>query len=360
MRAMSLLTFGGLWLLGSVAWGQATTTPPASGAQATKASPAATITRPVALAEWCELPDTGEVPFAPAENELQVPEHFRLESHRFEFETKVLRKANRVRAARVKFPSAVTTEVPENNSVHGVYFQPAGEGPYPACVVLHILGGDFLLAEAVANHLASNGVAALFMKMPYYGERRGKQSPRRMISEDPYQTVEGMTQAVLDIRRASAWLAHRPEVDRERLGITGISLGGIMSALGAEGEPRLRNVGIVLGGGNFAQVVWNNDTRQAREFRDRWLQSGKTKEDFAKVLARVDPVTYGDKLKGRRVLMIAAKNDEIVLPECTVALHEAIGGEPELVWLDAGHYTAAQYLPRELFRLSGFFTKRPE
>ena len=99
MRAMSLLTFGGLWLLGSVAWGQATTTPPASGAQAGKASPAATISRPVAPAEWCELPDTGEVPFAPAENELQVPEHFRLESHRFAFETEVLRKANRVRAA---------------------------------------------------------------------------------------------------------------------------------------------------------------------------------------------------------------------------------------------------------------------
>lgn len=349
MWARSLLTTGMVWLLAAVAWGQ----PPLSPSQSTAA-------RVVAPAEWCELPGEGEVPFAPADNEQQVPEHFRLEPHRFSFETKLLRKANSVRAARVKFPSPVQSDVTENNTVHGVYFQPAGEGPYPACVVLHILGGDFLLAETVANHLASNGVAALFMKMPYYGERRGKKSPRRMISEDPYQTVEGMTQAVLDIRRASAWLANRPEVDRERLGITGISLGGIMSALGAEGEPRLRNVGIVLGGGNFAEVVWNNDTRQAREFREQWLQSGKTKEDFARVLARVDPVTYGARLRGRRVLMIAAKNDEIVLPECTVALHEAIGGEPELVWLDAGHYTAAQYLPRELIRLAGFFTKRDD
>jgi dienelactone hydrolase len=306
--------------------------------------------------EYCPLPPRGKVAFQPAENEADVPPHFQLQEHEFDFTTKPLRKANRVRACQVTFPSPVTTPVTENNTVHGVYFQPAGDGPFPACVVLHILGGDFLLAEAVANHLASSGVAALFIKMPYYGERRGRGSRRRMITEDPHETADGMTQAVLDIRRASAWLASREEVDANRLGITGISLGGIMSALGAAGEPRLRNVGIVLGGGNFADVVWNNDTDRAKEFRAKWLAMGGTKESFTEALRKVDPVTYGGLLKGRRVLMIAASKDEIVLPECARALHDSIGGEPELVWLDAGHYTAAQYLPRELTRLSRFFT----
>ena len=306
--------------------------------------------------EYCPLAPHGKVAFQPAENEAEVPTHFQLEAHEFDFATKPLRKANRVRACQVTFPSPVTTPITENNTVHGVYFQPAGDGPFPACVVLHILGGDFLLAEAVANHLASSGVAALFMKMPYYGERRAPGSRRRMISEDPHETADGMTQAVLDIRRASAWLASRKEVDAERLGITGISLGGIMSALGAAGEPRLRNVGIVLGGGNFADVIWNNDALQAKGFREKWLAMGGTRESFTEALRRVDPVTYGGLLKGRRVLMIAASKDEIVLPECARALHDSIGGEPELVWLDAGHYTAAQYLPRELTRLSRFFT----
>lgn len=304
---------------------------------------------------FCKLPATGMVEFSPADSESSVPAHFQLTSHRFDFTTKPIRKANRVQACQVTFPSPVTTPIIENNTVHGVYFQPAGHGPYPACVVLHILGGDFLLAEAVANHLASNGVAALFIKMPYYGERRGKNSRRRMIVEDPHETAAGMTQAVLDIRRAAAWLASREEVDPNRLGITGISLGGIMSALGAAGEPRLRNVGIVLGGGNFADVVWNNETDKAREFRERWMAMGGTRESFADVLRKVDPVTYGSLLKGRRVLMIAARQDEIVLPECARALHDSIGGEPELIWLEAGHYTAAQYLPRELIRLSRFF-----
>ena len=56
-----------------------------------------------------------------------------------------------------------------------------------------------------------------------------------------------------------------------------------------------------------------------------------------------------------RVLMIAAKHDEIIPPASATALWESIGREPELVWLDAGHYSAIKYLPQELSRLDRFF-----
>lgn len=305
--------------------------------------------------EFPELPARGTIRFEPAGLESNVPEHFRLEAHEFDFRSKVLREGKVMRIARLTFPSPVTTEISENNTVHAEYFQPAGEGPYPACVVLHILGGDFLLAETVATHLAQHGVASLFVKMPYYGERRRKDSPKRMISEDPRESVAGMTQGVLDIRRAAAWLASRSEVDPARLGITGISLGGIMSALAAAGEPRLANVAVVLGGGDFADILWANETQRAQEFRKRWLAAGETRESFREVVNKIDPATYGHLLKGRRVLLVAGKNDEIIPPSSAKALWESIGREPELVWLEAGHYTAAKYLPQELVRLDLFF-----
>jgi dienelactone hydrolase len=309
-------------------------------------------------AEFAEIPARGTVRFEPGDAESKVPEHFRLAAHEFAFQSRAVQGGNRFRMLRVTFPSPVTTDVTENNTVHGEYFQPAGPGPYPACVVLHILGGDFLLAETVASHLARQGVAALFIKMPYYGPRRRKDSPKRMLSEDPRETVAGMTQAVLDIRRATAWLAEREEVDEERLGITGISLGGIMSALAASGEPRLNNVAIVLGGGNFADLLWANETTQAKKFRERWLAGGETRETFREVVSKIDPATHGHLLKGRRVLMIEAQNDEVIPPESAKALWESMGREPELVWLDAGHYTAIRYLPRELVRLDMFFNGR--
>jgi dienelactone hydrolase len=311
-----------------------------------------------AAPEFAEVPAVGTVHFAPTDAELQVPERFRLKPHDFEVRTRTVRTVSKTRFLRVTFPSPVATDVPENNTVYGEYFQPAGPGPFPACVVLHILGGDFLLAETVASHLAGQGIAALFVKMPYYGPRRGKDSPQRMISEDPRETVKGMTQGVLDIRRATAWLAERSEVDAGRLGITGISLGGIMSALAASGEPRLNNVAIVLGGGNFAEFLWANQTDRAVKFRERWLAAGETQETFREVVNQIDPVTYGHLLKGRRVLMIAAAYDEIITPSSSKALWESIGREPELVWLDGTHYTAIKFLPRELVRLDMFFNDR--
>lgn len=308
-----------------------------------------------------EVAPSGTIRFKPADSadELLVSERFRLLEHEFPYQSKTFRRSGKVLMHKLTFPSPVETSLAENNTVYAEYFQPSGPGPFPASVVLHILGGDFLLSETIAQHLAQRGIAALFVKMPYYGERRGKDSPRRMISRVPAESVAGMTQAVLDIRRATAWLAQRPEVDATRLGIVGISLGGIMSALAATGEPRLKNVAIVLGGGKLADILWSNEIREARDFREQWLAEGGTQTSFREALAPIDPATHGHLLKGRRVLMVAAKNDEVIPPESAVALWESIGKEPELVWLDAGHYTALRYLPRELVRLDRFFNWRP-
>ncbi len=305
---------------------------------------------------FADVPDVAEIEFVPAKNEDTVPEHFRLKPHRFEASSEFLRESGSLRTISVTFPSPMETSVPENNTVYGEYFQPAGAGPFPGVVVLHILGGEFPLSQTVASSLARAKVAALFIKMPYYGERRSKESPRRMISRNPRETAEGMTQAVLDIRRAGAWLAARPEVDQQRLGVTGISLGGIMSALSAAGEPRFRKVAIYLGGGKLGENLWSMEHRDAETFRTEWLKAGESRESFLKALEPVDPATHGRLLKDRDVLMVNAKTDEIIPHAATMALWDSIGTKPELVWLDAGHITAAAYLPGEMVRLQKFFT----
>jgi poly(3-hydroxybutyrate) depolymerase len=323
---------------------------------ATSSFSAESDARPVAGSRpFVDLPDSGSVAFRVTPREAQVPVQFRLSDHDFRFQTEVGYENAAVRVTFVQFPSPVATDVSVNNTVHAEYFQPAGDGPHPATIVLHILGGDFLLSRTVANHLAQHGVAALFVKMPYYGPRRDRISPRRMISRDPHETVAGMTQAVLDIRRAAAWLRSRPEVNPDRVGVMGISLGGIMSALSGAAEPRFDRVAIFLGGGNFAEFLWDSPLRQAEEFRRDWIASGGTRDSFAKVLRPVDPVTHGPLLRGKQVLMVESRHDEVIPPANAIDLHEAIGCEPQLVWLNAGHYTAIWYLPRELVRLEQFF-----
>ena len=308
--------------------------------------------------QFVDIPEQGEVQFTTTEKEDQVPARFHLEPHSFPFTCEFKRMSGPVKVYDVTFPSPVKTDVKENNTVHGHYYQPEGPGPFPACVCLHILGGGFELSEMSANSLARQGIAALTIKMPYYAARRGSgaQSRRRMISFVPEHTAEGMTQAVLDIRRAAAWLASRQEVDAERLGVTGISLGGIMSALSAEAEPRFRKVAIYLGGGNLALGIWENPHKDAKRFRQHWLDNGGTFESFLEIMSPVDPHTYGKLLQDRDVLMVAAKHDEIPPPNSAVALWESMGKKPELVWLDAGHISAAIYIFGETRRLTTFFS----
>jgi cephalosporin-C deacetylase-like acetyl esterase len=295
----------------------------------------------------------GEIAFEVTPAERDVPKRFRLENHRFPFEQRPLETSSqKIRIFEVTFPSPVVTPHPSNNTVHCEYLRPAAEGKHPGVIVLHILGGDFELSRLFARTLAHHGVCALFVKMPYYGPRRAPGAPTRMVGIDPHLTVQGMTQAVLDIRRATAWLGQQPEVDGQQLGVFGISLGGITGALAAAAEPRLQNIYLALAGGDIAQVGLRSPYAAAA--LKKWLDAGETRESFEAVLRPVDPLTYAKALHGRRIAMVNARFDEIIPPDCTVSLWRALG-EPEILWLDCGHYTSGRFLFDTLARVTHFF-----
>jgi dienelactone hydrolase len=243
-----------------------------------------------------------------------------------------------------------------NNTVHCEYFRPLSPGKHPAVVVLHILGGDFELSRLFCRHMAQNGVGALFLKLPYYGERRPEGVNKRMISEDPNETIASMRQGVLDIRRAAAFLAGQPEVDPEQLGIFGISLGGITTALASTAEPRFGKICMMLAGGDMAQIAW--ESPELKDVRDRWVAKSATREQFYETLKCIDPVTYGKNVQGRKMLMLNASNDEVIPKSCTIALWKAFG-EPEIVWYDAGHYSAVRFIFDALGRATKFFQPEP-
>ena len=163
--------------------------------------------------------------------------------------------------------------------VHAEYFAPVGFGPKrPGVIVLHILGADFPLSRYMAARLADRGVAALFVKLPYYGERRPAgeaQRTKRFLSADIERSVNSMRQAVCDVRRAAVWLAARPDVDPRRIGVSGISLGGIVSSLAAAVDPAIREGAFLLAGGDLATILW--EMPEGAAYRKQWIESGRTK-----------------------------------------------------------------------------------
>jgi dienelactone hydrolase len=288
-------------------------------------------------------PEKGTFRFKPLGDQNSTPERYRLDERAFDYELSLKHDvpAAELGVYRLKFPSPVETEQKANNTVHAEYYRPYGEGPFPAVIVLDILGGNETVSRTIATHLAQHRIAALFVYMPYYGPRRTPGSDVRLLMPDVDHSLAAIRQTVLDLRVATAWLESRKEVDAKRLGILGTSLGSFMGTLTAEMEPKLRRVAVLLGGGGVVDAYY--DHPQGRHIRKLYESLGGSKEKLAKVLAPVDPLTYAANLKDRRVLMICGKRDEVVPPKMAEALWKA-SGEQKIVWYDCGHYTAAFYL----------------
>jgi dienelactone hydrolase len=299
--------------------------------------------------------EKGTFRFKPLDDQKNIPERYRLEERNFDYELSLKHDvpAAEISVYRLKFPSPVETPLKENNTVHAEYYRPHGRGPFPAVIVLDILGGNETVSRTISVHLAQHHIAALFVFMPYYGPRRTPGSKVRLLMPDIEHSMGAVRQTVLDLRAATAWLESRPEVDRKRLGILGTSLGSFMATLTAEMEPKLTRVAVLLGGGGVVDAYY--DHPQGKTIRKLYESLGGSKEKLAKAIAPADPLTYAVNLKTHNVLMICGKRDEIVTPKMAEALWKA-SGEQQIVWYDCGHYSAVMYLLPALAHIVKHFT----
>lgn len=287
-------------------------------------------------------PETGTVRFTPVDDQKSVPERYRLDPLTFKYQLELDKKlpnAN-IDRYRLRFPSPVKSDCPENNTVYAEYYRPRGLKKFPCVIVLDITGGNQDLSRTICTVLSQNGIGGLFVQMAYYGPRRPPGSRRRLLSPDYPQTMAAIRQTVLDLRCAAAWMASRPEIDRKRLGIMGTSLGSFMAALTSEMEPRLKTCAVLLGGGNLVANYYDNP--RVQHIVKLWELLGGTKNSLQELIAPADPITCAKNLKARRLLIIAARNDEIVPPNSARDLWLA-SGKQKIVWYNSGHYTAALY-----------------
>lgn len=284
-------------------------------------------------------------------------------SYRMELQSRKLgsRKPG-YRIYRLTYPSPVVSPVEQNNTVPADYYLPEGIAPEdakrPAVICMHILEGNFELVHITCSVLASRGIPAVMFKLPYYGER-SMPGGRRALASNPTLFVESLTQAQADVRRTIDVLASRPEVDPRRIGITGISLGGIVAATAAGAEPRLNKAALILAGGHLRHIIDHaRETRAVRQTIEKLPPSQRA--ELEKALQEVDPLQHAaglrDRARAGKVLMINAAEDEVIPRVCTEKLAAALGISDRVIWLPGlGHYTSLASLPETLRRTADFF-----
>lgn len=306
------------------------------------------------LAAPATQPDTPVVRYAASDIPLQLKaaagqerqwlESFNVPSRPFDYTMQLLEEGDDVRVYRLVFASPFVSPFPENNVVPAeLYLPKSRKQKVPAAIVLDIMYGNALVPRGLARGLASQGVAAVYMPMAYYNARRPKGDAHiKWIDAEPARALDPIRQTVMDIRRAKSILASRPEIDPQRIGITGVSLGGIMTSIAAGVDGHFWRVCPILAGGDLPDMIFH--ARETRRVKESLMAKGFDEKKLAPILAPVEPLHFADRIDTRRCLMINAARDEVIPKPCTLDLWAAIG-KPPLFWLPSGHYGAALYLP---------------
>ena len=249
------------------------------------------------------------------------------------------------RAGELRFPSALTTPHPPNNTVLARWFPAAGEPAIGtngqrgrAVVVLPQWNSDANGHIGLSRLLARCGVSALRLSLPYHDARMPPELTRAdyIVSANIARTVQVCRQAVLDARGAIAWVALQ---GYERIGILGTSLGSCLAMLTSAHEPRIRAQALNHVSPWFADVVWRGlSTRHVRESLDGHV----TLDELRELWRPINPWSYLDCVSDTRTLLVYARYDLTFPVDLSRVLVDEFARRNlphEVAVLPCGHYS---------------------
>ena len=279
----------------------------------------------------------------------------------FSWRLEKMYRDSQITGYRLTFPSPVKSGVSCNDTVWSEYYVPRTERNrterrIPSVVVLHFLNDpNFTVTRMVATTLARRGIAALLLKLPYYGERRPADFSEGHF-RDLATWVGAWRQGVQDVRCALAWLKDRPETDADRLGVLGVSLGALVGSLVVATDANVKRAVLVVGGGDLAEILWS--APEAKELRAKLLKQGISKEKVRSALKPIEPLRFASLLPEGTVLMFNGRKDRTIPPPCARALARAFGAA-RVIWFDETHTAMAVHLGKILETTILFFKGEP-
>ena len=215
----------------------------------------------------------------------------------------------------------------EGQRVPGVLLKAEdSHGRRPVVIALHGTGGSKQNMLSLCRKLATNGFVAVAIDGRYHGERirtgKGTEAYNDAIarawregSEHPFYY-----DTVWDVRRLVDYLKTRRDVDAKRIGLIGISKGGIETYLAAATDRRIAVAVPVIGVQSFRWAL-ENDQWQGRiktiqnAFDTAAKDAGVTdvnREFVQKFYDRVVPGIYGE-FDGPAMLSLIAPRPLLVI-----------------------------------------------
>jgi len=196
--------------------------------------------------------------------------------------------------------------------------------PVPIIILLHG-AGDRKTVDYVSfgnDFLLKNGYAVFRIDISKHGDRKEDEYDLSFTGKTRYWSREIITQTVFDLRRAVDFIETRPELNANKIGYFGISLGGITGTIFCGVEERVKVPVIVLGGGQF-NLMYESKALSADA------------KDFTSI---IEPLNFVKEIAPRPLLMINAENDEIIPPMMSKLLYNKAKKPKNIIWYPAKHH----------------------
>ena len=203
----------------------------------------------------------------------------------------------------------------------------------PVVLLVHGLGGSKSSMLLLAVAFARRGYATFAPDLPEHGDRR-RGGDATIATMSLLETRRSVAVGVTDLRRGVDFLQTRPEIDGGKIGLVGVSLGGIYGAVLAGIEPRIAGTVLWSAGGDWGKLLTESRQRLAIRRRENGLPDAET---INKTLRDVDPVTYAPNIAPRPLLLLTGTSDSIVPNACTEALYDAAREPKRLERFSGGH-----------------------
>ncbi len=251
-------------------------------------------------------------------------------------------------------------EYQANSTVHVRWIRHLARPDRPTLIYLHSwMQPDFKWEErqllpGLARKL---GVHIARMQLPYHGLRRPAGSRfhgEYFWTADLVRTIEAIRQSVVDARALIGWM---DETGQGPVGISGVSLGGMMTLTTACVEPRLAFAISISAHLDLPAVLL--EASLLTRFRRELATFGWGPEHVGEYLRDLGFADLMPAIPKDRILLIAGRYDRILRPERLDELWKR-WGEPPRAWFDGGHVEMFRYLRGPVHEMRAFLVSLAE
>jgi dienelactone hydrolase len=214
----------------------------------------------------------------------------------------------------------------EGHKLNGYFRRPGGGAPgtkFP--VVVGFQGADSMAENTImggAGSFVSRGMAYLVVDVPGQGDAMRLQG----LALPP--DTERIVKVLVD------YLATRTDIDMNRIGMQGISMGGWSAPRAASGEPRIKAVVMASGSYNIGQDLF--DYYPPIQERVRWIIGAKDLADAKRKLRDYTTEGVAQKIQAAMVIGYGA-DDRIMDPQGAYRLYQAATNSKREMMAGLGH-----------------------